>query len=158
MEEPGLSVVRIPRTVASGREELLGSRQQAWKVCELSVGLQNPRPRKQQDGAALDLFLRQQAQPAFHLHPLLLLECPEKVRFHQARRTRHLSCCKCMPDRLLDQSLRRIPRTRTPVQHGKLLGAAVLLQALLQQRLEQVVEAIPPLVLVKGDKQRVRAL
>ena len=63
-----------------------------------------------------------------------------------------------MFERLLDESLLSIPRTRAPVQQGNLLLAEALLQALLQQPLEQVVKAIPPLALVQGHQKEVRAL
>ena len=91
-----------------------------------------------------------------HLHQLLLLECPEKLRFHQVRRTRHISCHKRVLDRLLDQSLPGIPRARSPVQRRKLLCAAMRLQALLQQPLKQVVKAIPSMALVEGNQKQVR--
>ena len=63
-----------------------------------------------------------------------------------------------MADRLLDKTLPGIPRPRSPVQGGQLFLATVCLQALLQQPLEQVVKAIPPLALVEGDQKEVRAL
>ena len=122
------------------------------------MSLQNPRPGDKQGGTALDLFLWHQAQPALHLHPLLLLEGPQKLRFHQLRRPRCISRHKRVLDRLLDQSLAGIPRARSPVQRGQLLCADTRLQALLQQALEQGMKAIPSLVLVEGDKEHVRAL
>ena len=67
--------------------ELLSSRQHGRKVYELPVGLQDPRFRDEQGGASLDLFLWHQTQPALHLHPVLLLESPQKLCFHQVHRT-----------------------------------------------------------------------
>ena len=92
------------------------------------------------------------------LRPLLLLEGPQKVRFHQLRRPRCISRCQCVLDRLLDQALPGIPGARSPVQRGQLLSADACLQALLQQLLEQMVKAIPPLALIEGDKKEVRVL
>ena len=94
----------------------------------------------------------------FHQHQLLLLEGPEKLRFHQLPRLRGISRHTCVLNRLLDKTLLGIPRARSSVQGGQLFLATVGLQALQQQPLEQAVKAIPPLALIEGDQKEVRAL
>ena len=122
-QNSGLPVFQLTGTNITGCYELLGGRQHGRKVIELPVSLQNPRPGDKQGGTALDLFLWQQAHPALHLHPLLLLEGPQKLGFHQQRRPRCISRHKRVLDRLLDQSLAGIPRARSPVQRSQLLSA-----------------------------------
>ena len=63
-----------------------------------------------------------------------------------------------MLDRLLDQPLCGIPRACSLVERSDILFADVRLQVLLQQPLEQVVKAIPPLARVEGDNEHIHAL
>ena len=60
-----------------------------------------------------------------------------------------------MADRLLDKLVVDIPYARAPVQGGQFFLATVGLQTLLQQLLEQVMVAIPPLAFVEGDQKEV---
>ena len=63
-----------------------------------------------------------------------------------------------MLDRLINQSLIRIPGTRSCMEHGNFIFATVCLQLPLQQLLEQVVKAIPPVAPVQGHKKGIRAI
>ena len=63
-----------------------------------------------------------------------------------------------MTDRLLNEIVPRIPCARAPVQSGQFFLAIVCLRTLLQQILEQVMKAIPPLARIEGDQKEIRAL